>query len=872
MLQLWGFTRHKNTPLEKGLPLVKRHPSKSVGSAKSNTLVFRGENFGFGVSISLGPKLLCKTDFLYRYWRNIHPFPRYHLRMTNLTNTGTGATQATLSSSIVVNGSNDPASQLLPGQRFDRFLIRKLLGTGGMGEVYLAEQQQPLVRDVALKILKAPNLSARDRVFFDIESQTLARMRHPNVAQILEVGEANAQNGSGTGGSEAGGPSTGIPYIAMEFVEGARIHEYCDGARLDINSRLRLFLDVLKGVQHAHQKGVIHRDLKPSNIIVALLDGRALPKLIDFGIATSAHKSADGMRDHAGTPDYMSPEQAGLDADAAHIDTRSDIYSLGVVLYELLTGALPYIASARAQPGTQTKTIRRAEAVLDSMTQGDINEIALTRRLSVDALKRAVRGDLSFILWRAIQLDRSLRYETADAFAADISRYLDHRMVLAAPYSTRRAAFKWVRRNQLAVALGSITAFGLAAGAGVAIHEYQRAQTERDAANAARALAEREARASDAVADFMTEDLLAQSDVNASGEGAKITVLDAIRRANKDLGERLNGQPDVEGRVRYTLGVTLKNLTEFSDAEPQLRKAYDLLSVSYGPDSQRALQAYIEIGQLQLRIGDFAKAKSIWNDGYQRALKAFGTDDPLTLNYVSQLAVLAWQMQDIDEGIALSEAALKSPTLQKSGEHYHRAVLILNNLGRLYRLKGKFAEAERAHKEAIKYRENKFGKGAFATLEAVNDLAGLYRQMKRLDESAAMYRAIIAGYRESFGNQHASTATALNNLGRVLADQGKLIESLDTFAQAYEVAVAVGGVDSYLAAAIDSNWGKSLLLNDQAANALPRFERAAALFAKQLPEKHRQRVDNLVGLERAYRRLGRNVEADTVLGQISGVK
>ncbi len=782
--------------------------------------------------------------------------------MTNFTNTGTGATQATLSSNNAGSIALDSAVQLLPGQRFDRFLIRRLLGAGGMGEVYLAEQQQPLVRDVALKILKAPDLSARDRVFFDIESQTLARMRHPNVAQILEVGEANAQNG----------PGTGVPYIAMEFVEGLRIHEYCDSTRLAINARLRLFLDVLKGVQHAHQKGVIHRDLKPSNIIVALLDGRPLPKLIDFGIATSAHKSADGMRDHAGTPDYMSPEQAGLDPDAAHIDTRSDIYSLGVVLYELLTGALPYIASARAQPGTQTKTIRRAEAVLDSMTQGDISEIALTRQLSVDALKRAVRGDLSFILWRAIQPERSHRYETADAFAADISRYLDHQMVLAAPYSKRSAVSKWLRRNQLAVALGSMTAIGLAAGAGVALHEYQRAQTERDAANSARALAEREARASDAVADFMTEDLLAQSDVNASGDGAKITVLDAIRRANADLGTRLSGQPDVEGRVRYTLGVTLKNLTEFADAEPQLKAAHDLLSASYGPDSQRALQAYIEIGQLRLRMGDFAEAKTIWNDGYQRALKAFGTDDPLTLNYVSQLAVLAWQMQDIDEGIVISETALKSPTLQKSGKHYHRAVLILNNLGRLYRLKGRFAEAEQAHKEAIEFREKEFGKGAFSTLEAINDLAGLYRQMKRLEESASMYRAIIAGYRESFGNRHAATATALNNLGRVLADQGKLDESLDTFAQAYEVAVAVGGGESYLAAAIDSNWAKSLLLNQQASDALPRFVRAAMLFAKQLPEKHRQRVDNLVGLEKAYRTLGRMSEADAVLGQIDGVK
>ena len=784
--------------------------------------------------------------------------------MTNIQDTSNGATQATQAtlSASSLDMPVDPGANLQPGQRFERFLIRKLLGSGGMGEVYLAEQQQPLIRDVALKILKAQDLSARDRAFFDVESQTLARLRHPNVAQVLEVGEAYATTGSGTG----------VPYIAMEFVDGVRIHDFCDSERLDINARLALFLDVLKGVQHAHQKGVIHRDLKPGNILVTRIDGRAMPKLIDFGIATSAHKSADGHRDRAGTPDYMSPEQAGLDPGAQHIDTRSDVYSLGVVLYELLTGALPYIASGRQSPGTLTKTIRRAEAVLDSMTADDLSEVAQTRQLSVEALKRAVRGDLSFILWRAIQSDRNMRYGSVEAFSLDISRFLNHEMVAAAPYSKRKALFKWVRRNRLAVALGSITAVAVFGGAGVGVHEYRRAQTERDAANLARAQAEQEKLASDAVADFMTEDLLAQSDVNSSSDGAKITVLDAVRRANADLGKRLAGQPGVEGRVRYTLGVTLKNLTEFADAEPQLRKAYALLSQSYGENSERALQAYIELGQLQLRKSDFEQCKRIWRDGYQRALKTFGPDHALTLSYVSQLAVLAWQMQDVDQGIAISEAALKSPALKKDGEHYNRAILILNNLGRLYRLKDRFAEAEQAHLTAIAFREKEFGKNAFATLEAVNDLAGLYRQTKRLDESAAMYRAIIVGYRESFGNKHASTATALNNLARVLADQGKLAESLDVYAQAFEVAVAVGGSESYLAAAINSNWGKCLILNNQHADALPRLLRAQALFANQLPPKHRQRADNLVALEKTYRHLGRAAEADIVATQINSAK
>ncbi len=485
-------------------------------------------------------------------------------------------------------------------------------------------------------------------------------------------------------------------------------------------------------MQHAHQKGVIHRDLKPANILVSVIDAQPLAKLIDFGIALNAGSAPE--RAHAGTPDYLSPEQeaASLAAFAevaaqtgapfaellqnrdsittpvdapvklTEIDTRSDIYSLGIVLYELLTGALPFAEQIPEPRRTGSKTLQRVEQVLNSMSSDELREQARIRKLDPQSFRRSLSGDLSWILWRATRPDREQRYESADAFASDIQRYLDNRPVDAAPKSRWQSFSKLVRRNQLTVVLSTIAFLGVLLGAALAVSGYRQAQIERDdaiearlQADAARMQAEADRKASDAVSDFMTEDLLNQADVNRSGNGATITVLDAIENASKDLGTRLQGQPGVEGRVRFAIAIALKGLSQYDKAKPQFEMAYAQLSQAQGADSERALQAYVELAGLKLRESDFDEAKRMLEGAYQRALKAFGPDGEITLNCASQLAVIAWQVQDVEPGIAISEQSLKSPTVAVGGTDRGRGILILNNLGRCTALLGGWKKLKR---------------------------------------------------------------------------------------------------------------------------------------------------------------------------------
>lgn len=784
---------------------------------------------------------------------------------------------------ILANGT------LPPNTLFDRFLIKQLLGRGGMGEVYLAEQQTPLVRMVALKLIVDARMSVRERAFFELESQVLARMQHPNVAQIFEVGQS----------------AEGRPFIAMEYVDGARINDYCDDAKLDLRARLRLFLAVLKGVQHAHQKGVIHRDLKPANILVSLIDAQPLAKLIDFGIALNAGSTPE--RAYAGTPDYMSPEQEAASQAAfaeiaaqtgasfaeslqnrdsittpvdapvklTEIDTRSDIYSLGIVLYELLTGVLPFVEQIPEPRRTGSKTLQRAEQVLNSMSSDELREQASIRKLDSQSFRRSLSGDLSWILWRATRPNREQRYESADAFAGDIQRYLGNFPVHAAPRSRWQNISKFVRRNQLAVVLGTVAFVGVLLGTALAISGYRQAQIERDdaiearlQADAARMQAEADRKASDAVSEFMSEDLLNQADVNRSSSGATITVLDAIENASKDLGTRLEGQPGVEGRVRFAIAIALKSLSQYDKAKPQFELAYAQLSQAHGADSERALQAYVELAGLKLRESDFDEAKRMLEDAYQRALKAFGPDGEITLNCASQLAVIAWQVQDVEPGIAISEQSLKSPTVAVGGPDRGRGILILNNLGRLYRLAGRMEEAEKAHLTAIEWRTKEFGPNAYATLEAVNDLAGLYRQMQRLDDAEAMYRKIIFGYQAVYGAEHSATATAMNNLAKVLSDKGQQPEAIKLYRQALEISVKLLGYDNYLTASVQNNLAMSLLAVNRYDEALALFLRADAVFEHQLPLKHKQRQALFNGLAKTYESLGRSADAQLVRAKI----
>ncbi len=371
-----------------------------------------------------------------------------------------------------------------PGARIDRYKLLQRIGEGGFGEVYMAEQEEPVRRKVALKIIKLGMDTRQVIGRFEAERQALAMMDHPNIAKVLD----------------AGATAAGRPYFVMELVKGIPFTEYCDKNNLSTRERLALFIPVCNAIQHAHNKGIIHRDIKPNNVLVTLHDGRPVPKVIDFGIAKATHQRLTEktvfteFRQFIGTPEYMSPEQAemsGLD-----IDTRSDIYSLGVLLYEILTGTTPFDAKTLRKAGYLeiTRMIREddppAPSTRLSMLGDELSEIAHHRHTEPGMLSRLLRGDLDWIVMTALETDRTRRYETVNALARDIEYYLKDEPVLASPPSTRYKLTKFVRRNRTVVVASSLVLGALVVGLALATVGFVQARRERDAAEEARTQAE----------------------------------------------------------------------------------------------------------------------------------------------------------------------------------------------------------------------------------------------------------------------------------------------------------------------------------------------------------------------------------------------
>src|SRR5215471_17847976 len=357
-----------------------------------------------------------------------------------------------------------------PGDKIGRYKLLQKLGEGGCGVVYMAEQTALVRRRVALKVIKLGMDTKQVMARFEAERQALALMDHPNIAKVLDAGMSE----------------TGRPFFVMELVKGIRITKYCDQNHLPTPDRLRLFAQVCQAIQHAHQKGIIHRDIKPSNILVSLHDGKPVPKVIDFGIAKAMEQSLTertvitAFGQFIGTPAYMSPEQAEL--SELDIDTRSDIYSLGVLLYELLTGRTPFDAKELLQAGLDEMRRRiceeepmRPSTRLSSMMDADLTQVAHQRRAEPGKLTRFIRGDLDWIVMKCLEKDRTRRYETANGLAMDLQRYLNNEPVVACPPTAAYRLRKLIRRNKLAFAAVTAVAAALFLGLGLSTWQWRKA-------------------------------------------------------------------------------------------------------------------------------------------------------------------------------------------------------------------------------------------------------------------------------------------------------------------------------------------------------------------------------------------------------------
>jgi serine/threonine protein kinase/Tfp pilus assembly protein PilF len=480
-----------------------------------------------------------------------------------------------------------------PGTVIGPYKLLQQIGEGGMGVVFMAEQTEPIQRTVALKIIK-PGMDTRQVVArFEAERQALAMMDHPNIAKVLDAGTTDS----------------GRPYFVMELVKGVPITKYCDEKQLSLRERIDLFTQVCHAVQHAHQKGVIHRDVKPSNVLVAEYDNRAVPKVIDFGVAkATAQKLTERTMftefgQVVGTVEYMSPEQAKL--NQLDIDTRTDIYSLGVLLYELLTGSTPFEQKQLREAAfdEMLRIIREEEPPKPSTrlsTSDTLPSIAANRHTEPQRLSKEVSGELDWIVMKALEKDRNRRYETASAFAADIERHLRDEPVQAGPPSAAYRFRKFARRNKGALATAAFLCIVLLLGTLISTWQAMRATRAERTAAAEAQKAKTEAAIAQAVNDFVNQDLLEQADQmfipydRYKEPTADLKLLTVLDRAAEKLDGRFADQPLVEAALRHRIGNTYDSLGNDNLATLHLQRAVELRVAHLGeehPDTLTSMRS-----------------------------------------------------------------------------------------------------------------------------------------------------------------------------------------------------------------------------------------------------------------------------------------
>ncbi|HET6251884.1 MAG TPA: serine/threonine-protein kinase [Tepidisphaeraceae bacterium] len=683
------------------------------------------------------------------------------------------------------------------GSTIGPYKLLQLIGEGGFGSVFMAEQQHPVRRRVALKIIKLGMDTRAVIARFDAERQALAMMDHPNIAKILDAGET----------------ATGRPYFVMELVKGIPITQYCDMNKLPTEARLNLFVAVCNALQHAHQKGIIHRDIKPSNILVTLHDGNPVPKLIDFGIAKATQARLTEMtlftefRQFIGTPAYMSPEQAemsGLD-----VDTRSDIYSLGVLLYELLTGTTPFDPKELRAAGYAEiqRIIREVDPPRPSTRLSTLGvplaTIAANRDVEPRKLSQMVRGELDWIVMKALEKDRTRRYESAGELARDVGRHLEDQPVEACPPSAKYRLHKFLKRNRaLTLTSAAIVAVAVAATT-TYIHgisaEQRKTESALTEARNQRAEAEKEQKIAGHQRDEAQKQEAIAASINAflanmlaSADpqrllGDKVTVVQAIEVAAGQLdssGGKMD--PVVEALLRTTIGMTLCELSRYNQAEPHLRRALEIhrrMSPAGDVETARSLDYLATVCMNQNRS---AEAEALLREALGIYDRTLPKGDPEIANVLSDLAnVLAVRNQP-KEAEELYRRALQIRRERLSANHPDLA-RNLSNLAALLVDQNRLEEAEQLYRQSLEIFAQSPGAGLPDSAGAMSNLAVVLRLRNKPDEAETMFRAAIDGMRRVLPPGHPNIAASLAGLGELMRTENKLVEAEKLFREALAI-------------------------------------------------------------------------------------
>jgi serine/threonine protein kinase len=641
------------------------------------------------------------------------------------------------------------------------YRLLQVLGEGGMGEVWLAEQTMPIHRTVALKLIKAGMDTKAVVARFESERQALALMDHPSIARVFD----------------AGSTVEGRPYFVMEYVPGIPITEYCDKHRLTIKQRLELFMQVCGGVQHAHQKAIIHRDLKPSNVLVVEQDNKAVPKIIDFGLAkATAQRLTDktmytelGMM--LGTPAYMSPEQADLREQ--NIDTRTDIYSLGVILYELLVGALPFEAKALRAAGMEgiLRVIREQEPPKPSTkirSMGDASEVsAKNRQEEPRSFARHLQGELDWITMKALEKDRVRRYGSASEFSADISRYLGKEPVVAGPANAGYRIRKYAARHRIALGAAAGLLVLLSGFVVTQAIELHRIKLERDRATRERDRANR-------ITDFMTG-MFKVSNPSES-RGNSITAREILDKASKDIDTGLTKDPELQAQMMNVMGSVYDSLGLYPRAELLQRQSLEIRKLVLGPEHPDTLKSANNLANVLFHEGHYAEAEKLYRETIDIKHRVIGPEDPDTQGSMNNLANVLYREGRYAEAEKLDRETLDIQRRVLGPEHPN-TLNSMNILATVLYGEGRYAEAEKLDREVLNVQRRVLGSEHPDTLTSMNNLAAVLHREGHYAEAEKLDRELLNVRRRVLGSEHPYTLTSMNNLANVLSYEGRYAEA-----------------------------------------------------------------------------------------------
>ena len=651
----------------------------------------------------------------------------------------------------IVRASEAPVVEdPLEGCAVDGFRIVRRIAVGGMGVVYEAEQQNPH-RRVALKVIRAGAASAGTLRRFEHEAHVLALLQHPGIAQVHEAGTFDTGHGR-------------QPFFAMELIDGRPLNDYAESANLDTRRRLDLFANICDAVHYAHQRGVIHRDLKPGNVLV---DDAGQAKVLDFGVARVTDSDLQTTTLHTavgeliGTVPYMSPEQVLGDADS--IDIRSDVYALGVMLYELLSGKLPH--DLRDKPIPEAARIIREDEITP-----------------LSSVNRIFRGDLETIVSKALDKDKDRRYASAAGLAADVRRYLNDEPITARPASAMYQFRKFTRRNKSVVAAAAVVLVAILGGALVssvlAVKESRArrvAEEQRTLAKEAEGRALREAEAAAQIATFLDE-MLAGLDP-AVAKGADTELLRLILDATSERVEaELRGQPEVGASIRTTVGNTYLRIGEYEAAERPLAAALQLRRAEFGDEHKDTLASVYNLASAYFHLGRYEDAEPLAIRALEGRRKVLGADDPATLDSVGLLGMVYRQQGRLDRAEPLYLQTLEGRR-RVLGEQHEDTLAAMNNVAALYFSRRQYEEAREMFSDLLKVTRRVHGQENSLTVMIMFNLAAQCIELGQYDQAEPLYAQVLEIRRRVLGEHHPDTLVAMNSLGRLYIEMERYDEA-----------------------------------------------------------------------------------------------